>query len=85
MLQKLAKKLDFASIHKETGISLTSETYEMLDSLGTVPFVCKIFSEKLIISKSLLELKDYPPEEFIVESLKYKFPLLEMMSAGSYY
>lgn len=46
--------MDLATSSQQTDISLTAETYDMLDGLGSTPFICKIFSEKLVISKSLL-------------------------------
>lgn len=43
-LSELAKKLQINPMSKDSDICLTSDTYEMLDRLGQVPFVCKIFS-----------------------------------------
>jgi len=44
MLEVLLKKMDIEVIKQNTEISLTNQAYSMLDSLGKIPFVCKIFS-----------------------------------------
>jgi hypothetical protein len=51
--------LNVGTVGQDSNISLTAQAYDMLDAMGDKPFVCKIFSEKLVISKSLLELQDY--------------------------
>lgn len=56
---QLSQKLQLNAVSTDSSICLTSEAYEMLDTLGEVPFICKIFSEKLVISKSLLEMKEF--------------------------
>lgn len=84
MLEDLLKKMDIKAVKENSEISLTNQAYSMLDSLGQTAFVCKIFSEKIVISKSFLELQGYNSEEFIIESLKYKFPLFECISSQNY-
>ena len=59
MLEILYKNMNIEAIKETPEISLTNQAYSMLDSLGSTAFVCKIFSEKIVISKSFLELQGY--------------------------
>lgn len=84
MLDQLSQKLVLENIGQDSDISLTAQAYQLLDNLQGNPFICKIFSEKVVISKSLLELLGYDPEQFVLESMKYKFSVFEVLSCENY-
>ncbi len=44
-------------------------------------FVCRSTANKLVISKSLLNLLEYNPEDMAIEIIKYKAPLFEYLIA----
>lgn len=44
MLDQLAQKMMFDGIDQDSDVSLTAQTYELLDSIGDIPFACKILS-----------------------------------------
>lgn len=48
-------------------------------------FVCRSTANKLVISKSLLNLLEYNPEDMAIEIIKYKAPLFEIFSAEHYF
>lgn len=48
---------------------------KFVDGLGNRMFVCRSTANRLVISKSLLTLLEYDPEEMAIEIVKYKAPL----------
>lgn len=42
------------------------EAIAIIDSLGSAPFISKISSNKLVVSKTMMEMFGYDSEDFII-------------------
>lgn len=77
MLEEIERRIKFTMPESIRTSAHLAEAIAMIDSLGNAPFIGKISSNKLIISKTMMEMFGYDSEDFIIECLRYKTPLFE--------
>ena len=66
MLEDIEKMFELNQSSPSNSSCLREEATLLLNKLGTTPYIAKIGSNQLAVSKSMMELFGYSSEEYII-------------------
>lgn len=78
MVETASRLRAIEKLETKPGLEDNAEFIERYtESLGNKAYVFRTASNKVVLSKALLELLEIDPEEFAIESIKYRAPIYE--------
>ena len=66
MIEEIDRRIKFTMPESIRSCAHLVEAIAIIDSLGSAPFISKISSNKLVVSKTMMEMFGYDSEDFVI-------------------